>query len=90
MRLIDADALMEEMCKSLKKGQILHRIPPQAIYFAPTINPEDLRPKSKWEYFTKKMNGIEVPFVRCKRCRKERPFDYGLKYCSNCGAKIEQ
>lgn len=54
----------------------------------PTVDPEDFIPKSKWEHYTKKINEMNIPFVRCKRCRKERPFDYGLKYCHNCGARI--
>lgn len=54
----------------------------------PVIDPESLRPQSEWEHFTRRENGQDVCYVRCKRCRKERGFDYGLNYCQNCGAKM--
>lgn len=38
MRLIDADALMDELLEKLPKGAVFYRIPPNAIEKAPTID----------------------------------------------------
>lgn len=43
---------------------------------------------SHWESFERKHNGEKVLWVRCRKCRKERPFDYGLRYCNYCGARM--
>lgn len=101
MRLGDLDKLKENFIKWLpKEGEdLLSDIHPieniaisaiMEIEEAPTINPEDLRPRSKWESFVKKYNGQEILYVRCKRCGKERPFDYELIYCNKCGAKMKE
>lgn len=38
MRLIDADALMESLYDELGEGEVLYRIPPDAIDDAPTVD----------------------------------------------------
>lgn len=38
MRLIDADALMEKQYAKLRDGEVLYRIPPEAIDNAPTVD----------------------------------------------------
>ena len=38
MRLIDADALMDAVCKNLRDGDVLDRIPPSYIDKAPTVD----------------------------------------------------
>lgn len=38
MRLIDADALWDELTEDLEDGDVLYRIPPNAIDDAPTVD----------------------------------------------------
>lgn len=38
MRLIDADALWDELTEDLEDGDVLYRIPPSAIDNAPTVD----------------------------------------------------
>lgn len=38
MRLIDADALWDELTEDLEDGDVLYRIPPYAIDDAPTVD----------------------------------------------------
>ena len=38
MRLIDADALMESLYDELGEGEVLYRIPPDAVDSAPTVD----------------------------------------------------
>ena len=61
---------------------------------AEEANPEDLRPKGKWE----PQEGFDGEvFWRCASCGDEFWFDYDpteppfvVKYCSNCGARMEE
>lgn len=90
VRLIDANALVSKRFRMHSEflGTVLV-VKAESIENAPTIDPESLRPKAKWLRYTKKINGQDVCFVRCNRCRTERAFDYGLVYCNHCGAKME-
>ena len=38
MRLIDADALMDRLADGLADGEVLYRIPPNAVDKAPTVD----------------------------------------------------
>lgn len=38
MRLIDADALFDEVCEDLEEGEVLYSIPPSYIDDAPTVD----------------------------------------------------
>lgn len=38
MRLIDADALLDEVCEDLGEGEVLYSIPPSYIDDAPTVD----------------------------------------------------
>ena len=38
MRLIDADTLIDKVCKGLREGDVLDRIPPSFIDNAPTVD----------------------------------------------------
>lgn len=54
--------------------------------YLPTIDPEDLRPKSEW-ILNKDGSGT------CKRCRRTQmavwDYDNWQNYCGHCGAKME-
>lgn len=58
---------------------------------APTINPEDLRPKGKW------IERVGLGEWVCSECQHEiylpfgeTPEEVGTNYCPNCGAKMEE
>lgn len=56
-----------------------------AIYDAPTIDPESLRPVGRWECKAE-------PFYICSNCKKEVEMfacDDMMDYCPHCGAKME-
>lgn len=96
MRPIDADELKKKAklrghCISLLVTAFNMCVDVHDIDNAPTINPEDLRPKGKWipsEF------GFPDRSKKCSRCgeyeeprtEKKKPFP---DYCPNCGAKME-
>lgn len=51
MRLIDADALWDKVLEHTKDGDVIHRIPPDFIDNAPTVDavPESAFKQIKWE-----------------------------------------
>lgn len=87
MRLIDADALIAEYDR-------VHIGPPggarKLMEDAPTIDPEELRPKGRWE-----MRGGKLYCTHCGKraavARDSEDFWYtkGTPACPNCGAKME-
>lgn len=97
MRLIDADAFIEllgDLLKCVVKGSdgkpkvdfgaVVCKVSQFCI-----IDPEDLRPKGRWEKH-KNIRG----FVYCSACRDvyldgEWLADGKWTYCPNCGAKME-
>lgn len=96
MRLIDADALIEDLKE--------HKIPfnadvNEAIIVAPTIDVEPIR-HGHWinEHFTKEFDGSDIPVYRyaeCSVCDKFVLFPYIYKYtiydyCPYCGAKMDK
>lgn len=59
------------------------------IESAPTINPEDLRPKGEWIRPTK-INGRSFNIPHCSVCEGVPcGVDENTRYCPNCGAKME-
>lgn len=97
MRPIDADAFHESIfqryCKNCNSQA--HRMchacwvmdMMDELEEAPTINPEDLRPKGKWETYPNEF------YLRCSVCRKEfyiGHFPLTKNYCPSCGAKMEE
>lgn len=87
MRLIDADALLEEMRVS---GKAAHMI----VQEAPTIDPDSLRPTGKWKYsHTSTASGGYLAVVVCTNCGHENyaiaAYIQSGNYCPYCGAKME-
>ena len=90
MRLIDADELKRKIeigsGIDLSRENNLHLVN-AIIDEAPTINPEDLRPKGKW---IAKETMVRSPLARnyyCSQCKYE-PLET-INFCPNCGAKME-
>ena len=90
MRLIDADALIEDICESLNQmtnigisvdGEWLWGKLNDALEHAPTI---EERKKGKW---------IDERDLTCSVCGFECDDPYYLgdaNYCPNCGARMER
>ncbi len=83
MRLIDADALLEQFSECNFKGHVLKNL----IEAQPTIDPASLRPKGEWIF---QMSCYEVDECACSACgqlltthARER-----ANYCPNCGADM--
>lgn len=89
MRLIDADALREgwlewDIYDEIEANTVLYSIDDQ-----PTINPEDLRPKGKWEeYIDEDECWGRMIYPRCSRCQWIDMVEH--KFCPNCGAQMEE
>ena len=95
MRLIDADALKEMICNNVYPiadffnsrdyGMFWTGGIEKAIDEAPTIDAEPTR-HGKWKY-VKAYKGADFGFYQCSVCGE--PWWFTLKYCSNCGARME-
>lgn len=97
MRLIDADALIEEMRNSkyiINDGAYTRGANAVIDYYVreipyrPTIDPEELRPKGEWIW-----NEENECWV-CSNCEMSALNNYrgnstDSNYCPNCGAKME-
>lgn len=92
MRLIDADALMEDINESLSEmtgigiavgGDWLWAKLNDAIEHAPTIEPE--RKMGHW--IKTYRNGFGNLIGYCNQCGRSASVD---NYCPNCGAKMEE
>lgn len=59
MRLIDADALMDELLEKLPKGAVFYRIPPNAIENAPTVDAVPVVRCKDCIYSVKRLHEIE-------------------------------
>ena len=97
MRLIDADELLGKAiterrfvvaCKDLVRDFVVIRTVykdlAEFIASAPTINPDDLRPRGRWIPHDDEMFGMTC---ECSACHIETCGD--TPYCPNCGAKME-
>ena len=89
MRLIDADELLKKKvlvysCFNDEAEGILVKDIEETL----TINPEDLRPKGKWEKVIPTKSAAKWSRkVSCSICHREG-YDYH-RYCPNCGARME-
>lgn len=82
MRLIDADAVIENLFANLKDGEVLYRIPLSAIMEAPTVEPT----QAYWV-----MNET-YGSAMCSWCAKvfRNVYDGFVydSYCRHCGSKM--
>lgn len=89
MRLIDADALIAEYDR-------VHIGPPggarKLMEDAPTINPDDLRPRGKW---LENEDYVGDSYYTCSECRNDwytvegTPAENGMDFCPKCGAAMK-
>lgn len=91
MRLIDADALPvhKEYCvDEAGWGANFYVVDKDDIDKAPTIDPETLRPKGRWEKVIPSKSAAKWSTkMSCSVCHR---LGYRRsKYCPNCGAKME-
>ena len=95
VRLIDANALTRQVAYlPSTQGYIkVWAVSEQGIKNAPTIDPESLRPKGRWNIIECDKENKRI-FVECEcgATFKLSMFDFGLcyNYCPNCGAKMEE
>lgn len=87
MRLIDADALMEELMEKCRDGEVLYRISPSAIDNAPTITPKSLVRRGRWIERVKEKG--QVYCSECATIEKSTDSNYKSRCCPNCGAKMD-
>ena len=108
MRLIDADAAIE-LLRSLgsrdyrrEKGTIADAMKMLShSHYTPTIDPEELRPKGRWEFRRNKKYSWCTDVV-CTACEtiidshcdndleyRQEAIKKNLLYCPHCGAKME-
>lgn len=83
MRLIDADALIEE---ALTEGAYGY-VDAKQIADAPTINVVPVR-HGRWKKEPTDSFGFEPDYI-CSVCKKYAPDDWHPKYCPNCGARMD-
>lgn len=90
MRLIDADALMESLCDELGEGEVLYRIPPDAIDEAPTIEAAPVV-HGRWVLVKPRRTGRNATY-KCTACGQLRSSYYNdvtqWKHCP-CGARMD-
>lgn len=96
MRLIDADALRMRLNDLEARGghayyrkgmdDTLHYFMPKIIKDAPTVDPEELRPKGRWEVMYT-CRGERLWGFECDQCGAGSPKT--SNYCPHCGCKME-
>ena len=83
VRLIDANALTEDVLNSFTKSNGMRDAFIKHIQFSPTIDPESLRARGKWLICS------DGYYPYCSECKKEPKGGNMTSYCPNCGAKME-
>ena len=95
MRLIDADVYYKEVQEYVFPITAHNLMGAADAYYrcvhlleeAPTIDPEELRPKGRWE---EEMTEDEFGKLCLDKCSVCGGFQYTQSnYCPNCGAKME-
>ena len=85
IRLIDANAVLKEMQTS---GRAAYMI----VQEAPTIHPDSLIPKGRWEKHWCDTELIGRMYEVCTNCRSCEILDtdkfWDSNHCPNCGAKM--
>lgn len=100
MRLIDADALTDDVLDAFMKSDRARDVI-KHIQFAPTISPDSLRPKGRWEDFYE--GKFDNPLYVCSECMEyalwkteyDMLFRSGVvqvlsDFCPHCGADMRE
>ena len=87
MRLIDADALKERAIRvsTVKEHYHMKAVGTREIDKAPTIDPNDLRPKGYWIMHDDEILGLSC---ECSVCHIETCGD--TPFCPHCGADMRE
>ena len=92
VRLVDANALIEDITAAEENagmGAVVAGTLRRYVNRRPTIDPESLRPKGRWEYVDDGVligNGMHMECSECSVWKIDRQ---RTPYCPNCGAKME-
>ena len=88
MRLIDADALIEEINEANDRWTIPHNIVIESIFNAPTIEAKPVV-HAHWEEVQYSKNSVKwLHRVSCSNCHNEGHKRYD--YCPHCGAQMDE
>lgn len=99
MRLIDVDVAVQNTHKEIFWTESQRASMQNFLFHQPTIDPERLRPKGRWECEYDEQTGETD--VTCSNCKDTRtingcyvstqgePLYTEDAYCPNCGAKME-
>ena len=86
MRLIDADAIPESATAISTDGRLF--VAWSEIVKAPTISPESIRPKGRWEKHHTSKYGAAPYFCSCCFDIWESEQINNMKFCPSCGADM--
>ena len=86
MRLGDLDALLEKAWDVDCRCGYVQVVDRGDIEAAPTIDPEELRPKGEWIEREHRDERGDYVLFHCSRC--DEPNARKKNYCPNCGAKM--
>ena len=89
MRLINADTLLEKVWDVDCRCGYVQVVDRADIETAPTIDPEDLRPRGRWEPVDHDGSWRVDKCSICHRRMHYVNYDQPYQYCPNCGAKME-
>lgn len=93
-RCIDADKLVAELQKKpIHDGHFIHtRDVSDAIFYAPTISPDEVRGVGHWVTEQEAIDAGDYSLRDtcsvCGRCDWDCTESDSFKYCPNCGAKM--
>ena len=93
VRLIDANALIEDITAAEENagmGAVVAGTLRRYVNRRPTIDPESLRPKGRWEYVDDGVligNGMHMECSECSVWKIDRQ---RTPYCPNCGADMRE
>lgn len=96
MRLIDADALVEQMEAEAKYCEdsickLVYEMDIREVKRAPTVDAVE-RKRGKWVLHPEVRNIYGGIYIECSECHTKYVVQYveDEKYCRNCGAEMER